>query len=564
MRPSLPVRTPDSMRKAALAATCLLVFGVAAGPSAAQIIERPIDADPVQLDTGAVRGNRLESGVKTYFGIPFAAPPVRELRWREPQPVKPWNGVYNADRKGPECIQPLRAHNINHYFGEEATSEDCLTVNVWAPADATPGARLPVIVYFYGGGSTIGSSGMALYGGEPMAGRGAIFVNFNYRLGALGFMAHPELTAESPDHASGNYGYLDQIAALQWIQRNIAAFGGDPEHVVISGQSAGAGSVSLMQISPLAKGLFSGVVAMSGSQWGNGGASIRPLSEAEATGMQAQTALKAASLDDMRQVPADRILALQEDCQLGCTNGNIRFGAANVDGHFLPDQPAALFSAHRNSDVPVITGFTRDESNNALKAARTVAEFRAAAQTAYGANADQFLSLYDPKTDAEVAAIGSAAARDAAVGRGARNWAIAQARANRSPTYIFMLSRVQPFNPAVVIADHPERIGAYHTSDVPYWFGTLDALNMFRPTRIWTDDDRMLSGRMMDALIAFARTGDPFTPAMNWPIWSARDERYLELDVTPAVLRMNTAQMDFVNAHPITPAAAAPSRGTRD
>jgi para-nitrobenzyl esterase len=397
-----------------------------------------------------------------------------------------------------------------------------------------------------------------------MAERGAIFVNFNYRLGAFGFMAHPELTAESPDHASGNYGYLDQIAALQWIQRNIAAFGGDPDHVVISGQSAGAGSVSLMQISPLAKGLFSGVVAMSGSQWGNGGASVRPLSEAEATGGQAQTALKVGSLEEMRQVPADRILALQEDCQLGCTNGNIRFGGANIDGHFLPDQPAALFAAHRNSDVPVITGFTRDESNNALKAARTVADFRAAARTAYGAAADQFLSLYDPKTDAEVAAIGSAAARDAAVGRGARNWAIAQARANRSPTYIFMLSRVQPFNPAVVIADHPERIGAYHTSDVPYWFGTLDALNMFRPTRIWTDDDRMLSGHMMDALIAFARTGDPSTPAMSWPSWSARDERYLELDVTPAVLRMNPVRMDFVDAHPITPAAAAPSRGTRD
>lgn len=559
-----PARSYNFRHRSALAGACLLLAGMAASSVSGQVIDRPIDADPVRIDAGAVRGNRLTSGVKAYLGIRYAAPPVGELRWREPQPVPPWTGVYNADRKGPECIQPLRAHNINHYFGEEATSEDCLTVNVWAPADAAPGAKLPVIVYFYGGGSTIGSSGMALYGGERMAERGAIFVNFNYRLGAFGFMAHPELTAESPDHASGNYGYLDQIAALQWIQRNIAAFGGDPDHVVISGQSAGAGSVSLMQISPLAKGLFSGVVAMSGSQWGNGGASVRPLSEAEATGLQAQTALKAASLDDMRQVPADRILALQEDCQLGCTNGNIRFGGANVDGYFLPNQPAALFAAHRNSDVPVITGFTRDESNNALKAARTVADFRTAAQTAYGANADQFLRLYDPKTDAEVATLGSVAARDAAVGRGARNWAIAQARDNQSPTYIFMLSRVQPFNPAVVIADHPERVGAYHTSDVPYWFGTLDALNMFRPTRIWTDDDRMLSGRMMDALIAFARSGDPSTPAMNWPSWSARDERYLELDVTPTVLRMNPARMDFVNAHPITPAAAAPSRGIRD
>jgi para-nitrobenzyl esterase len=564
MRLFRPARSRNPDRRAALAGVCLLLVGIAAASAEAQVIDRPIDADPVRIDAGAVRGNRLASGVKTYLGIPFAAPPTGDRRWRAPQPVTPWRGVYNADRKGPECIQPLRPHNINHYFGEEATSEDCLTLNLWAPAEAAPGAKLPVIVYFYGGGSTIGSSGMALYGGEPMAARGAIFVNFNYRLGALGFMAHPELTAESPDHASGNYGYLDQIAALQWIQRNIAAFGGDPDHVVISGQSAGAGSVSLMQISPLARGLFSGVVAMSGSQWGNGGASIRPLSEAESTGVQAQTALRAASLDDMRQVPADRILALQEDCQLGCTNGNIRFGGATVDGHFLPDQPAALFAAHRNSDVPVITGFTRDESDNALKATRTVAEFRAAAQVAYGADAERFLGLYDPKTDAEVHVLGSAAARDAAVGRGARNWAIAQGRANRSPTYIFMLSRVQPFNPAVVIADHPERIGAYHTSDVPYWFGTLEALNLFRPTRIWTGEDRRLSGRMMDALIAFARTGDPSTPDMAWPGWSARDERYLDLDVTPGVLRFDPARMEFVNAHPITPAAAAPARGTRD
>ena len=184
-----------------------------AGIAASQIVETPVVGDPLSIDSGKVAGKTLSSSVKAYFGIPFAAPPVGDLRWREPQPVKPWKGVYNADRKMPECIQVLRPHNINHYFGEEPSSENCLYLNVWAPASAKAGSNLAVIVFIYGGGSTIGSSGMALYGGETVAERGAVFVNFNYRLGAFGFMAHPELTAESPHHQSGNYAYLDQIAA---------------------------------------------------------------------------------------------------------------------------------------------------------------------------------------------------------------------------------------------------------------------------------------------------------------------------------------------------------------
>lgn len=174
----------------------LAVAGPFAAPgAAAQIVERPIPDDPVAVDGGAVSGKLLDSGVRAYLGVPFAAPPVGDLRWREPQPVAPWKGVYHADRKAPECIQVLRRHDINHYFGEEATSEDCLTLNIWASGTATSGAKLPVIVYIYGGGFTLGSSGMAMYGGENLARKGVVFVNFNYRVGALGFLAHPELTA---------------------------------------------------------------------------------------------------------------------------------------------------------------------------------------------------------------------------------------------------------------------------------------------------------------------------------------------------------------------------------
>ncbi|MBZ5601421.1 MAG: carboxylesterase family protein [Acidobacteriia bacterium] len=520
-----------------------------AGIAGSQIVETPVPGDPVSIDSGKVAGKVLSSGVKAYLGIPFAAPPVGDLRWREPQPVKAWKGVYNADRRMPECIQVLRPHNINHYFGEEPSSENCLYLNLWAPASAKAGSKLPVIVFIYGGGSTIGSSGMALYGGETVAARGAVFVNFNYRLGAFGFMAHPELTAESTHRQSGNYAYLDQIAALQWIQRNIAKFGGDPSKVIISGQSAGAGSVSLLQASPLAKGLFRGVVAMSGGAWGNNG-QTQALADAEKTGIKIQETLKAKSLDDMRQVPADRILALQEEFQVGARGGSIRVGGANVDGYFLPQTPAQLFAAHKQNDVPAIVGFTHDESSNELRRAKTLADYVAAARKLYTSDADQFLKLYPASNDAEAQEMGRTAAREGLVERGARNWAMAQAKGGSAPVFIFMYSRVHPYIPGVEIADQDTAtIGAYHTSDVPYWFGTQDTLNSIHPTRRWTDHDRDLSRKMTAALIAFANTGNPDTAAVPWPKWTAQNEQLVEFGDTIGVQRMNTPRLEFMAIH---------------
>jgi para-nitrobenzyl esterase len=449
----------------------------------------------------------------------------------------------------PECIQVLRPHNINHYFGEEPSSEDCLYLNVWAPSSARAGANLPVIVFIYGGGSTIGSSGMALYGGETVAERGAVFVNLNYRLGALGFMAHPALTAESPHHQSGNYAYLDQIAALEWVQRNIAEFGGDPAKVVISGQSAGASSVSLLQASPLAKGLFRGVVAMSGGAWGNNGEAAK-LRDAEKVGLKVQEALKAASLDAMRQVPADRILALQEEFQVGATGGSIRIGGANVDGYFLPETPAEIFAEHKHNDVPAIVGFTHDESSNPLRTANNVTEYVAAARKLYSADADAFLKLYPASTDTEVREMGRTAAREGMVERGARAWAVAQAKCGKAPVYLFMYSRVHPYIPGVAIADqNTETIGAYHTSDVPYWFGTQDALNIIRPTRNWTPYDRELSMKMTATLIAFANTGDPKTAAVEWPQWRPQNERLVEFGDAIKVQQMNIPRQEFMAVH---------------
>ena len=539
----------------------IVFFAGALVAASAQVVETPVPGDPVALDSGLVAGKLLPSGVKAYLGIPFAAPPVRELRWREPQPVKPWKGVYNADRKMPECIQVLRPHNINHYFGEEPTSEDCLFANVWAPGTAKAGANLPVIVFIYGGGSTIGSSAMALYDGANVAARGAVFVNFNYRVGAMGFMAHPELTEKSPHHQSGNYAYLDQVAALQWIQRNIARFGGDPGKVIISGQSAGASSVSLLQASPLAKGLFRGVVAMSGGAWGNGGQSAKR-EDAERIGVKIQEALKAKSVEDMRQVPADRILALQEEFQVGATGGAIRVGGANVDGYFLPETPAKLFEEHKQNDVAVLAGFTHDESSNALRTAKSAEEYKAAAQKLYGNDAEAFLKLYPASSDAQAHEMGRTAAREGMVERGARNWAMEQAKYGTAPVYLFMYSRVHPYIPGVAIADQDTAtIGAYHTSDVPYWFGTQDALNLIRPTRKWTAYDRELSKQMMDALIAFAKTGDPNTAAVHWPKWTPQSEQLLEFGDTIKIQPMNSQRLNFMAGHG---AAAATPRAARD
>ena len=527
----------------------------------AQIVENPVPGDPISIDTGKVAGKVIENGIKAYWGIPFAAAPVRELRWKEPQPVKPWKGVYNADRKMPECIQVLRPHNINHYFGEEPTSEDCLYVNVWTPGTAREGANLPVLVFLYGGGSTIGSSGMAIYGGDGVAKRGAIFVNFNYRVGAMGFMAHPELTKESPHHQSGNYAYLDQIAALQWIHRNIAKFGGDPNKVIISGQSAGAGSVSLLQASPLAKGLFRGVVAMSGGAWGNNG-EVASLEDSQKTGVKLQEALKVASIDEMRQVPADRILALQEEFQVGARGGPIRIGGANVDGYFLPESPAKLFAAHKQNDVAVIAGFTHDESSNQLRTAKTLNEYKTVARNLFGADAEKFLGLYPASNDQEAAAMGATAAREGMVEKGTRNWAMVQSKSGKAPVWIFLYSRVHPYAPGVKIADQDTTtIGAYHTSDVPYWFGTQDALNIIRPTRNWSTYDRDLSAKMTDSLIAFAKSGDPNTAAVRWPVWTPQKEQLIEFGNDIQIQSMNGPRLDFMA---LRAAPAATPRAARD
>ncbi len=466
--------------------------------------------DIVATQSGKLQGKVLPSGVQAWFGVPYAQAPLRELRWKAPQPVN-WQGVFHADRMAPQCIQPLRNSNINHYFSHEATSEDCLYMNIWAPEAAKAGDGLPVVVWIHGGGFTIGSPSMAIYGGEPLAEKGVITISIAYRLGILGFMAHPELTAQSPDGASGNYGLMDQLAALTWIKQNIRQFGGDPDNVTIAGQSAGSASVSYLQVSPLGKGLISKVVGMSGSAF------MFPMTsrqDAEQTGVAIQSHFKAENINALRHISADQILKAQRDCQLGCS-GSFKAGPV-VDGYVLPAQPAALFADKAGSDIPVMIGFTRDEGFSPLGGVKSKAELTALVNQLYPGKADELLNRFAINTDAEAIRAGKDMARDSTLGLSMWRWSQAQTEHLTWPAFPYVFARAHPYTTGITFADHdPKTAGVYHTADVPYWLGTLDALNFYRETRTYTAFDRALSNAMQQAIVSFARTGTPALPDGN-------------------------------------------------
>jgi para-nitrobenzyl esterase len=519
----------------------------------------PVAGDPVRIDTGAVAGSLLAPSVKAYLGIPFAAPPVRENRWRAPQPVKAWQGIYNADSLKPECPQALRSPSINHYFGEEAVSEDCLYLNLWAPAAAKAGDKLPVVMWIYGGAFNVGSASSPIYSGEPLARKGIIYVAANYRLGVFGFLAHPELTAETGHKASGNWGFLDQVAALQWVQRNIAAFGGDPRNVTLVGQSAGSMSINNLQASPLARGLFARAFGMSGASVDGGpiGAEAT-LAKAETTGVQLQAAMKAEHISDLRKVSWDKVLAASQQAKL-------RFGPS-IDGYYLPDTPQHIFEKGQQSDVPVVTGSTANDigTNVPLRAATTLAEYRSLARQSYGAAAGEFLKLWPAKDDHGAAREADEVGRSSGFGLGARNWARMQALTGKSPSYLFMVTRVQPFAPGVKFSDFdPATAGAYHMGDVPYFLGTYDAFNLFRTTRNWTELDRSLSNRMQDVIVTFARTGNPNTPAVKFVRYDPKNEQLTDFGDTITLERLNSRGIDFLLTHPPAPAAPAPEQRPR-
>lgn len=509
----------------AFAAVASLLFSPAGlakeGPASSS--EAPL----VTTEGGSIIGTRSPSGMTAYLGVPYAAPPLRELRWKAPARPVAWQGVRHADRFAPQCIQPLRSVTSNHYSGAETTSEDCLYLNIWTGSGRaqTPG-KAPVIVYIHGGAFFIGAGSNGIYEGEAVSKEGAVFVNFNYRLGPLGFLALPELAAESTHGTSGNYGLLDQIAALGWVKRNIASFGGDPDNVTIVGQSAGSMSVLALQASPLAKGLFHRAIGMSGAMIG-GPIQMPSRAMAEQDGTKLMAAWKAQSLAELRALPADRLTVARVPG--GPTTGPI------VDGYVLPATIPQLFERKEQSDIPLVLGFTRDEALGGLGPVNGLADFQAKAKAHYGDKADLFLKLYRATTDAEARLQGRRADRDGTVAISMWTWAMLQQQNGRAPVYAYEFSRAHSYVAGVTFADlDPATAGAYHTAEVPFWLGTLETFNRFRPTRNWTESDRSLSHIMVRSMVAFAATGKPDTRALQWPVFKAARPRLLELSEKPA------------------------------
>jgi para-nitrobenzyl esterase len=456
---------------------------------------------PVRVEGGMLTGSTdLSSGVSVYKGIPFAAPPVGALRWRAPEPPAKWEGALQAAKFSAACMQTPYAEGSPYRTQAEPMSEDCLYLNVWTAAKSAT-ERRPVMVWIYGGALTRGSASLPTYDGAELAKKGVVLVSFNYRLGVFGFFAHPELTAESAHRSSGNYGSLDQIAALQWVRRNIAQFGGDPSRVTIFGESAGSWSVNLLVASPLAKGLFQRAIGESGANF----APMAKLADIEKAGAGIARSLGADSLAALRTKSAEEILR---------ANGE---ATANVDGWLLPAEVHAIFDAGKQNDVPVLIGSNADEGTAFSSSVRTMAALQAVYRR-YGDRAGAFLKLYPADSDEQAQAAQAAAIRDQFFGWEMRTWARLQAKTGKSKTYLYYFSRVPPGRGS-------EFLGAYHSAEIAYAFHNLGISN-----RPWEDADRKLADVMSSYWVNFAATGDPNAKGLPaWPVYDAQSERAMGL-----------------------------------
>ncbi len=439
----------------------------------------------VRIGSGVLSG--LDEGsVHAFLGIPYAAPPVGTLRWRAPQPPASWTGKLAADHFSASCMQRTQSGGpwTSEYRIQGPVSEDCLTINIWAPV-ITGGEHLAVMLWLHGGSFKTGSGSVRIYDGRKLAARGIIVATLNYRLGVLGFLAHPQLTAESAQHVSGNYGILDIIAALEWLQRYIAAFGGDPRRVTIAGQSAGAFAIDILEVSPAARGLFHGAIAESGPA----GRAIhwRGLSEAQERGERYLKALSLPSVDALRQVPAAQLYAMDKS------------GDAAPDHNFPPIADGVTLPSDGDSesaalpDIPTLTGLAADEHGS-------------------------------------VHASSSAAARPAA-SRYARatllEWGRRRAAHSQTSLYLYLYDHVEP-------GPESARWGAFHGSEIPYVFDSLDAA----PDRPFSRADREVAHRMGGYWVNFVNSGNPNGPGLpHWPAFDAAAPAVMEIGDHYAVRR---------------------------
>jgi len=470
---------------------------------------------PVRTQSGQVQGT-MEDGVTVYKGIPFAAPPLGDLRWRAPQSPKAWTGVRTAEKFAPACMQvPISFEAL----GMEAVpvNEDCLYLNVWTPAKS-PREKLAVMVWIYGGGFTAGATSVGAYNGANLAKKGVVLVSIAYRLGAFGFMAHPELTAEQGGH-SGNYGLLDQIAGLEWVKHNIAAFGGDPNRVTIFGESAGGISVSMLSASPLAKGLFRGAISESGGNFGperqtpgEGGANVDSLATAEKNGKAFMAKLGAASIADARKRSAADILK----------NSPPGLGTAwpIFDGYVLVGDQYKLYQEKRYNDTPVLIGSNSDEGALFVPSAKAES-YQEQVHAGYGEYADKILAAYPGATDAEALRSSRDIFRDATFAWPTWSWARLQAKTGHGKVYVYYFSHRPPYPNTPMF----QGWGAAHGGEIEYVFGNFPAV---MPA---TASDRKVADEISSYWVNFAKTGDPNGGGLpRWPAFTNTSSQVMNLD----------------------------------
>jgi para-nitrobenzyl esterase len=464
----------------------------------------------VRTDAGLLEGAH-EHGLTVYRGVPFAAPPLGPLRWREPRPAPSWSGVRQADRFAPACMQTGVSMP-----GETppVVSEDCLYLNIWTPARA-PAARLPVLVWIHGGGFSNGSASMPLYWGDRLARKGVVVVTIAYRLGPFGFLAHPELTAESPRHSSGNYGFEDQIAALAWVKRNIAAFGGDPGRVTIAGQSAGGASVSILMASPLAGGLFQRAIAESGGMFEP--IKLAPgyqLAKAESDGVAYAASVGARSLADLRVLPAATLLGGKVDS----------ITHPVIEPYVLPASPYDVFVRGDQNGGAVLVGSNADEARSLIAdvGSLRVAAFEADVVKRWGPLPPELLKPYPRRTDAEAVKARLDFERDLRFGWDAWAWARLAAAHDRAGVYAYHFTHSPPFPAGSVYAGW----GPSHYAELWYVFDHLD-----QAPWDWTGADRGLAETMSTYWVNFVKTGDPNGPGVPiWPRFRGSEGRVLYLN----------------------------------
>jgi para-nitrobenzyl esterase len=514
-------------------------------------------SEPIKVEGGLVSGTPGWGwGIREYRGIPYAAAPVGNLRWRPPQPVVPWQGVRVADRFSPACVQrPMSPNSGSWNAGLINTSEDCLYLNVWTPA-ASADEKLPVLVWIHGGGGVSGSSAEPIYDGNALAKKGVVVVSVNYRLNVFGWFAHPELTKESEHHSSGNYGSLDQVAALQWVKNNIAQFGGDPTKVTMFGQSGGCRSVNWLAASPLVKGLVRAVVGESHTVMGR----MTTLSEAEAMGAEFGKAVAKPSLAALRAMSAQELLDASTKAT-AATNGAV------VDGWFLPQDVSTIYAQGKQNDITLITGATNDEGGNISAAAPAAARGTTGATPAgaeggrgrgsapnsletytewakrtFGARADALMKLYPATNDAEAKKAYHDVYRDINFA-GHRTWAKLQATTGKAPVYLYMFSHVPP-RPEGNGNNAAAPAGAVHFSEVIYVFNNLRMKDY-----PYTDIDRKVADTMSAYWTNLAKVLNPNGAGLpNWPVYNPKDEYWLNIGDTVRLERFNSAGLDLITA----------------